>query len=127
MGESRPQFGIPHVEDPVSRRSRGAQRIASEIEKVNESGGTGEGDTLSPPVAIVRELHVYGPELSLSERSPSGPQHRGLGHALLAEAERLARDEFGASHLAVLSAVGAKPYYAEVGYRKMGAYMVKVL
>ena len=87
----------------------------------------GEGEVLSSPVAIVRELHVYGPELPLKERSGKGAQHRGLGHALLAEAERISLHEFGASHLAVLSAVGAKPYYAEVGYSRLGPYLVKAL
>ena len=98
-----------------------------EGQSLPRTGYGGEGVQLSPPIAIVRELHVYGPELALKERSGKGAQHRGIGHALLAEAERIARQEFGASHLAVLSAVGAKPYYAEVGYGRMGAYMVKPL
>jgi elongator complex protein 3 len=79
------------------------------------------------PIAIVRELHVYGPEVPLSGRSDAGVQHRGLGHALLAEAERLARDAFGAAEIAVLSGVGARQYYAEAGYGRRGAYMVKAL
>jgi elongator complex protein 3 len=80
-----------------------------------------------PPVAIVRELHVYGREIALKDHQETGVQHRGFGHALLAEAERLARQEFGAAQLAVLSAVGAKPYYAAVGYGRQGPYMVKAL
>lgn len=79
------------------------------------------------PSAVVRELHVYGPELGLSQRSETGAQHHGLGRALLAEAERLARDEFAAGSLAVLSGVGARRYYAESGYRLLGPYMVKEL
>jgi elongator complex protein 3 len=82
---------------------------------------------LPQPVAMVRELHVYGPEVALKEHPAAGVQHRGLGHALLAEAERLAAGEFGAARLAVLSAVGAKQYYAAAGYIKLGAYMVKEL
>ena len=54
-------------------------------------------------------------------------QHRGFGRALLAEAERIAREEFGAEQIAVLSGVGAKQYYAEVGYHKLGEYMAKKL
>ncbi len=87
------------------------------------------------PVAMVRELHVYGPEIALKQHpeidhaneSPAAAQHRGFGRALLAEAERIAREEFGAMQIAVLSGVGAKQYYAEAGYHKLGAYMAKTL
>ena len=82
---------------------------------------------MPPPTAIVRELHVYGPEVALKEHPATGAQHRGFGHALLAEAERLAKVEFGAGRLAVLSGVGARPYYAAAGYGRQGAYMVKAL
>ncbi len=87
------------------------------------------------PIAVIRELHVYGPEIRLSSR-PGQPeiadslqavQHRGFGRALLAEAERLAHTEFHSRQIAVLSGVGAKQYYAETGYRKHGDYMVKSL
>lgn len=76
-------------------------------------------------VALVRELHVYGPEVPLQERNGSAAQHRGLGRELLTEAERIAARDFGKSVVAVLSGVGARPYYAELGYRREGAYMVK--
>jgi elongator complex protein 3 len=87
------------------------------------------------PVAMVRELHVYGPEIALKEHptaqttdeTPATAQHRGFGRALLAEAERVAREEFGATQIAVLSGVGAKQYYAEAGYHKLGEYMAKGL
>ena len=77
--------------------------------------------------AIVRELHVYGLEVPIGGRSKAGAQHQGFGRALLAEAERLARDEFAADSLAVLSGVGAREYYAGLGYRRAGHYMVKAL
>ncbi len=84
-------------------------------------------ESVTAPAAIVRELHVYGPEVSLNDHPGTGAQHQGLGHSLLVEAEKIARDEFGASHLLVLSAVGARPYYSDVGYGKMGPYMAKAL
>jgi elongator complex protein 3 len=77
--------------------------------------------------AIVRELHIYGPEVPINSRLTTGVQHRGLGRALLAEAENIAREEFGVRELAILSGVGARQYYAESGYRGVGAYMVKTL
>ena len=80
------------------------------------------------PTAIIRELHVYGPEVPLKNQSPDAAQHKGLGKALLKEAERIAREEFKAPQMLVLSGVGAKEYYrAEFGYHAAGDYMVKRL
>ena len=75
---------------------------------------------------MVRELHIYGPELALGERSPLAPQHRGLGQALLREAEGIASSA-GASSLSVLSGVGAREYYRALGYSPGGPYLVKEL
>ena len=78
--------------------------------------------------AIVRELHVFGPEVPLSEKKSQAAQHKGLGKALLREAERIARDEFGSARMVILSGTGAKEYYrAELGYISQGNYMVKAL
>jgi elongator complex protein 3 len=77
------------------------------------------------PLALVRELHVFGPEMALGETSGLAAQHRGLGRALLAEAERLAREEYQARTIAILSGVGARAYYAELGYAPALGYMVK--
>jgi elongator complex protein 3 len=84
---------------------------------------------LSPafPIALVRELHVFGSELALGQHEDSAAQHHGLGRALLAEAERIAFEEFGARVMAVLSGVGARQYYAELGYELKSGYMVKTL
>ncbi|MCJ7764034.1 MAG: tRNA uridine(34) 5-carboxymethylaminomethyl modification radical SAM/GNAT enzyme Elp3 [Dehalococcoidales bacterium] len=79
-------------------------------------------------LALIRELHVYGPEVSLGHRDISAAQHKGLGRELLLEAERIARKEFGAPILAVLSGVGARAYYrSDFGYSLQGGYMVKKL
>jgi elongator complex protein 3 len=77
--------------------------------------------------AIIRELHVFGPEVPLTEQNPAAAQHRGLGKALLVEAERIAVEESGVRQIAVLSGVGAKEYYRGEGYRPEGGYMVKDL
>lgn len=81
----------------------------------------------NPPVATVRELHVFGPEVSLGGRSEGAAQHRGLGIALLREAERLAAEEHGATSLRVLSGVGVREYYRNLGYTMEGPYAVKSL
>ena len=77
------------------------------------------------PLALVRELHVFGSELALGEHEDKAAQHRGLGKALLAEAERIAGEEFEVSTVVVLSGVGARQYYAELGYEFNSGYMVK--
>jgi len=78
--------------------------------------------------AVIRELHVFGPEVPLNEQSTQSVQHKGLGRALLLEAERIARDEFHADRMVILSGTGAKEYYrAGFGYRPERDYMVKDL
>jgi elongator complex protein 3 len=74
---------------------------------------------------LVRELHVFGPEMALSQRLDSAAQHRGFGKALLKEAEKIAREEFGKQYLAILSGVGAREYYHSEGYDLQGDYMIK--
>ncbi|MDD5337621.1 MAG: tRNA uridine(34) 5-carboxymethylaminomethyl modification radical SAM/GNAT enzyme Elp3 [Candidatus ainarchaeum sp.] len=74
--------------------------------------------------ALVRELHVYGQEAELGKKAEL--QHRGLGSALLFEAERIASD-LGARKMLVISAVGVKPYYRRRGYSDDGPYLSKPL
>ncbi len=78
--------------------------------------------------ALIRELHVYGPEVPLTEQNAEAAQHKGLGKALLREAERIAAGEFGARQMTILSGVGAREYYrTEFGYQSQGDYMVRDL
>jgi len=86
------------------------------------------GQKFNGNLALIRELHVFGPEIPLSERRLEAAQHKGLGKALLREAERIAADEFQAWQMVVLSGVGAKEYYrSEFGYSSLGDYMVREL
>ena len=86
------------------------------------------GRELGGNLAIIRELHVYGPEVPLSEQREDAAQHKGLGKALFREAERIAHDEFGVQQMVVLSGTGAKEYYrSEFGYSSQNDYMVKKL
>ncbi|MFC1932907.1 elongator complex protein 3 [Chloroflexota bacterium] len=78
--------------------------------------------------ALIRELHIYGPEVPLKQQNPTAAQHKGLGKALLNEAERIAREEFQEQQMVVLSGTGAKEYYrSEFGYNSEADYMVKSL
>ncbi len=86
------------------------------------------GQELNGDLALIRELHVFGPEVPLSEQKTEAAQHKGLGKGLLREAERIARHEFQAQQMVVLSGVGAKEYYrTEFGYSSQADYMVKDL
>jgi len=75
--------------------------------------------------SIVRELHVYGQEAAIGEYDPLKLQHSGLGKKLLAESERITRDEFGLEKIAVISGPGARGYYKKQGYSLEGPYMAK--
>jgi elongator complex protein 3 len=70
--------------------------------------------------ALVRELHVYGASLPLGRRGRS-PQHAGLGRRLLEHAAALAR-RAGYRDLAVISAIGTRPYYRSLGFRDSPLY-----
>ena len=79
-------------------------------------------------IAIIRELHIYGPEVPLTEKREGAAQHKGLGKELLREAERIAKFEFQSPQMIILSGVGAREYYrSEFGYNLLGDYMVKDL
>ena len=78
--------------------------------------------------AVIRELHIYGPEVPLCEQKEEAAQHKGLGKALLREAERIASEEFKVPKMTILSGVGAREYYrTEFGYGLEGDYMVRDL
>lgn len=77
--------------------------------------------------AIVRELHVYGQQQSLSKTAtPSKTQHMGFGKILMQKAEELAK-EAGFKKIAVIAAIGTREYYKKLGYKLHGTYMIKSL
>jgi elongator complex protein 3 len=74
---------------------------------------------------IIRELKVLGREAPLGERTSEAFQHRGYGKKLLSEAERICKDEYDKKYLFVLSGVGVKPYYRNLGFSDDGPYLKK--
>ena len=76
--------------------------------------------------AIVRELHIYGPEVPVGQRSDSAWQHKGFGRMLLSEAELCAKSE-DVKKMVIISALGTKAYYKRFGYGYDGPYMSKIL
>jgi elongator complex protein 3 len=100
----------------------GLLRVRIQSHPVPALGGT-DGNH-----AVIRELHVFGPEVPLNEQRQQSAQHRGFGKALLLEAERIARDEFHVGQMVILSGTGAKEYYRTgFDYSSEGDYMVKAL
>lgn len=75
--------------------------------------------------AIVRELHTYGQVTGVG-KSDGKTQHKGYGKQLMAEAENKAQIK-GFKKIAVIAGVGVRQYYAKIGYRLEGEYMVKDL
>ena len=85
--------------------------------------------TIEPPIdelrgcAMIREVHVYGPALRLGTDDEMAPQHAGLGKQLIEEAGSQAR-EAGYGRLAVIAAIGTRPYYRERGFELDQLYMI---
>ena len=79
-------------------------------------------------VALLRELHVYGPALEIGGTAAgnSAVQHRGLGKRLLQRAEQVAAAA-GFVHMAVIAAAGTRGYYRSHGFARAGSYMVKAI
>ncbi len=76
--------------------------------------------------ALVRELHVYGSEVTVGAASEETQhQHRGYGRKLIAKAEELAADA-GYDKVSVISGIGAREYYRnKLGYHQDGPYVSK--
>ncbi len=78
----------------------------------------------------IRELHVYGEQLPLGTHDSDkfdSVQHEGYGSQLLKEAERIAKEEFDAKKMLIISGVGVREYYRKRGYALEGVYMAKRL
>jgi elongator complex protein 3 len=76
--------------------------------------------------AIIRELHTYGPLVEIGKRKESASQHKNLGKKLVKEAEKIAK-KAGYKKIAVISGIGARPYWRKLGYRLKETYMVKII
>lgn len=73
--------------------------------------------------AVIRELHTYGESAKLHKKGKT--QHKGLGKALVKEAENIATGEFNAKKIFIISGVGVRGYYRRLGYELKNYYMVK--
>ena len=65
--------------------------------------------------AMIREVHVYGHLAAIGQRLGARSQHLGLGRRLIRRARKIATEE-NYRNLAVISAVGTRPYYRRLGF-----------
>lgn len=79
--------------------------------------------------SLVRELHIFGQVVPVGKDSATSEQaqHRGLGSRLLAEAERISKEEFKREKQIVIASAGTKEYYRKRGYIDEGPYVSKRL
>ena len=74
---------------------------------------------------MIREVHVYGKVAAL-RRTGEGTQHLGLGRALVEEACAQATAA-GYTAINVISAVGTRVYYRNLGFKDAGLYQKRPL
>jgi elongator complex protein 3 len=77
--------------------------------------------------AIIREVHTYGKLTGISHKDKTSPQHIGLGKKLMQVAEKIAKREFELDKIVVISGVGVREYYRNLGYKLADSYMEKRL
>ncbi len=78
---------------------------------------------------VVREIKIVG-ELVPKDLKPNRftqIQHRGYGKLLMDNAERISFEDFNAEKLAVISGIGARDWFYELGYESDGPYVSKKL
>ena len=86
---------------------------------------TGVASIINPREAMIREVHVYGMATRVGEDG-SAAQHHGLGRRLIERACELAR-EAGYERIKVISAVGTREYYRQLGFADNGLYQQRSL
>jgi elongator complex protein 3 len=109
------------AEDPENDVLIGYLRLRIPSEKAHRP------ELKANPCSLVRELHVYGPLVPVGKRLARAWQHKGYGGILLAEAERITRENYDLKKILVMSALGTKQYYVRFGYQYCGVYMSKTL
>lgn len=80
---------------------------------------------VQPGDAMIREVHVYGQAAHLG-REDSSSQHQGLGTKLVHEAFRIAGVE-GYESVNVISSVGTREWYRQLGFEDVGLYQKALL
>ena len=76
--------------------------------------------------ALVRELHVYGQVVSKNDNENLGNniQNKGFGKMLMQKAEEISMENYY-SKVAVISGIGVRNYYRNLGYEEENTFMIK--
>lgn len=76
--------------------------------------------------ALIREIHTFWDQLSIWEKWSTFWQHLGFGKKLIAESERIARENWY-KKMAVIAGVWVRQYYEKRWYDLVWEYMIKTL
>ena len=95
--------------------------------RLRDITSTHREELLKNPCMIIRELKIVGRELPLGLRNQNDIQHKGYGKILIDTAANICIEEFDKHHLFVLSGIGVKPYYRQIGFRDSGIYLKKYI
>jgi elongator complex protein 3 len=72
--------------------------------------------------AMIRQVQVFGPALSVGANSSGEAQHTGIGQHLIRQARSIARAE-GYRRLVVIASTGTRDYYRRRGFELGELYM----
>lgn len=76
--------------------------------------------------AVIRELRTVSQQLPFSKRDDKSWQHRGLGEKMIQQCLDITAEN-GLNRMLVMSGVGAREYYRNLGFERVGPYMGKKL
>jgi elongator complex protein 3 len=95
--------------------------LGSRVQLAPSEGQGGVFDEISN-CAMIRQVHVYGPALTVGSDSKGEAQHAGIGHRLIERAHQIA--QFGGyKRMAVIAATGTRAYYGRLGFELGELYM----
>eukprot|EP00796_Vickermania_ingenoplastis_P009764 gene9765-6848_t len=117
-----------HPQSPavVPSRERESAKAVGDAAATHDmtSSGTSEMPTareeaIPPPTEVPIQPSV--------RPAATAAQHRGIGSRLMRKAEEIAWEQHGLTRCVVIAGIGARAYYARLGYSKCDTYMVKEL
>ncbi len=76
--------------------------------------------------SLIREIHVYGKVVGITEKSEGHSQHLGFGKNLVKIAEEISKQN-NVEKIAVISAIGTREYYKKLGFELKEMYMTKTI
>ncbi len=77
--------------------------------------------------SIIRELKVFGNVVPVGHKSSDDWQHKGYGRKLMEEAERITAEDYGLHRIGVISGIGVRNYFRNIGYELTGPFMMKAV